>query len=109
VLTASSLFPLRGAKAAYGRLLLPDEDLPGKAPVVVLSNAFWKRAFNGDPNIVGKRMVLNGASGGSTRLFEGVGVLNADFLLNAEIMPTVASTQQMDLFLPLPLGADAVN
>jgi predicted permease len=24
-------------------------------------------------------------------------------------MPTVASTQQMDLFLPLPLGADAVN
>jgi len=38
-----------------------------------------------------------------------VGVLAPDFMLNAEIMPTVASTQQMDLFLPLPLGADAVN
>ena len=51
-----------GAKARYGRLLLPDEDVPGKAPVVVLSNAFWKRAFNADPNIVGKRIVLNGFS-----------------------------------------------
>src|SRR5438477_1310269 len=111
LLTSSSLFHLLGAKALYGRLLLPDEDVPGKAPVVVLSNAFWKRAFNGDPNIVGKRIVLNGFSSprDSTRQFEVVGVLDADFLLNAEIMPTVASTQQMDLFLPLPLGSDAVN
>ena len=36
-------------------------------------------------------------------------MLGADFLLNAEIMPTVASIRQMDLFLPLPLGADAVT
>ncbi len=111
LLTSSSLFRLLGAKAAYGRLLRPDEDVPGKAPVVVLSNAFWKRAFNGDPTIVGKTIVLNGFSTqrDTTRQFEVVGVLNADFLLNAEIMPTVASTQQMDVFLPLPLGADAVN
>jgi predicted permease len=111
LLTSSSLFHLLGAKTLYGRLLLPDEDAPGKAPVVVLSNAFWKRAFNADPNIVGKRIVLNGFSNrrDSTPQFEVVGVLDANFLLNAEIMPTVASTQQMDLFLPLPLGADAVN
>src|SRR6185503_17108547 len=52
LLTSSSLFRLLGAKALLGRLLLPDEDVPGKAPVVVLSNAFWKRAFNADPTIV---------------------------------------------------------
>jgi predicted permease len=109
LLTSSSLFHLLGAKAIYGRLLLPDEDVPGKAPVVVLSNAFWKRAFNGDRNIVGKTIVLNGFARDSSHQFEVVGVLSPDFLLNAEIMPTVASTQQMDLFLPLPLGADAVN
>jgi predicted permease len=111
LLTSSSLFHLLGAKAIYGRLLLPDEDAPGKAPVVVLSNAFWRRAFNGDPNIVGRTIVLNGLSSqqDSIHQFQVVGVLDADFLLNAEIMPTVASTQQMDLFLPLPLGADAVN
>jgi len=110
LLTSSSLFRLLGAKAAYGRLLLPDEDAPGKAPVVVLSNSFWKRAFNGDPSIVGKTIVLNGFSNqrDTTHQFEVVGVLDADFLLNAEIIPTVASTQRMDLFLPLPLAADAV-
>ena len=77
----------------------------------MLSNAFWKRAFNADPNIVGKGIVLNGFSNprDSIRQFEVVGVLDANFLLNAEIMPTVSSTQQMDVFLPLPLGADAVN
>ena len=107
--TSSNLFHMLGAKAARGRLLLPDEDSLGKAPVVVLSDRFWKRALNADPNIVGKTIVLNGLSTGrdTTRQFEVVGVLEPDFLLNAEIMPTVASIQQMDLFLPLPLGADA--
>src|SRR6478672_4072008 len=111
LLTSSNLFHLLGAKALYGRLLLPDEDLPGKAPVVVLSNGFWKRAFNGDPSIVGKMIVLNGfaSSRDSVPQYQVVGVLGPDFLLNAEIMPTVASMQQMDVFLPLPLGADAVN
>lgn len=109
--TSSTLFHLLGAKPLFGRLLLPDEDVPGKAPVVVLSNAFWKRAFNADPNIVGQRLVLNGFSNPKDSIlsFEVVGVLGPDFLLNAEIMPTVASTQNMDLFLPLPFGADAVN
>jgi predicted permease len=111
LLTSSNLFHLLGAKALYGRLLRSDEDVPGKAPVVVLSYPFWKGAFNGDPNIVGKMIVLNGFSRGqdSTHQFEVVGVLRPDFLMNSEIMPTVASTQRMDIFLPLPLGADAVN
>src|SRR4051812_31453903 len=111
LLTSSSLFHMLGAKALYGRLLLPDEDVPGKAPVVVLSHAFWKRALNGDPAIVGKTIALNGFSTQKdpANQFQVVGVLPPDFLMNAEIMPTVGSIQQMDLFLPLPLGADAVN
>jgi predicted permease len=36
-------------------------------------------------------------------------VLGPDFLLNDEIMPTVASIRQMDVFVPLPFGADAVT
>jgi predicted permease len=36
-----------------------------------------------------------------------VGVLSPDFLLNEEIMPTVSSIHQMDLFMPLPFGAEA--
>ncbi len=36
--TSSSLFTLLGAKPMYGRLLLPEEDTPGKPPVVILSH-----------------------------------------------------------------------
>ena len=107
--TSSNLFRLLGAHATRGRLFLPDEDSPGKAPVVVLSDRFWRRELNADPNIVGKMIVLNGFSTQKDTItqFEVVGVLDPDFLLNAEIMPTVASIEQMDLFLPLPLAADA--
>ena len=110
--TSSSLFQLLGAKPLHGRLLRADEDTPGQPAVVVLSHGFWNRAFGADPNIVGKAITLNGVgqgSGDAKNQFEVAGVLGPDFLLNDEIMPTVASIRQMDLFLPLPLGADAVK
>jgi predicted permease len=108
--TSSSLFHLLGAQPLYGRLLLPEDDVPGKAPVVVLSHAFWKRMFGADPNMVGRSISLNGlAPRKDGNQFTVVGVLRPEFLLNEEIMPTVASIRQMDLFMPLPLGADAVT
>jgi predicted permease len=110
--TSSSLFKLLGARPLHGRLLLADEDVPGKPPVVVLSHGFWRRMFNGDPSVIGRSLTLNGTGAGSgenKNLFTVVGVLRPDFLLNEEVMPTVASIRQMDVFLPLPFGADAVN
>ena len=110
--TSSSLFQLLGAKPLLGRLLRADEDIPGQPAVVVLSHGFWQRAFGGDRNIVGKPITLNGlglGNGEGKNQFEVAGVLGPDFLLNGEIMPTVASIRQMDVFLPLPLGADAVK
>ena len=110
--TSSSLFRLLGAQPLYGRLLRSDEDVPGKPPVVILSYGFWKRAFNADPNVVGTSVTLNGfgpGGGDAKNQFEVAGVLRPDFLLNDEIMPTVASIRQMDVFVPLPLGADAVK
>jgi len=110
--TSSSLFHLLGARPLYGRLLLAEEDTPGKPPVVILSHGFWTRLFNADPNVIGKSITLNGlvaGSGADKNLFTVVGVLRPDFLLNDEVMPTVASIRRMDVFLPLPLGADAVT
>jgi predicted permease len=112
LLTSSTLFHMLGAKPLYGRLLRPDEDKPGQPPVVVLSYAFWKGVFNADPNVVGKVVTINsvGAGGGDAKnQFEVAGVLPSDFLMNDEIMPTVASIRQMDVFLPLPFGADAAQ
>jgi predicted permease len=110
--TSSSLFTLLGARPLHGRLLRSDEDTPGRPPVVILSYGFWNRAFGGDPGIVGQAITLNGVgqgTGEARNQFEVAGVLPPEFLLNGEIMPTVASIQQMDVFLPLPLGADAVK
>lgn len=110
--TSSSLFHLLGARPLYGRLLLAEEDTPGKPPVVILSHGFWTRLFNADPNVIGKSITLNGlvaGTGADKNLFTVVGVLRPDFLLNDEVMPTVASIRRMDVFLPLPLGADAVT
>jgi predicted permease len=119
LLTSSSLFTLLGGQPLYGRLFGPEDDKPGQPPIVVLSHAFWTRAFGADPNVVGTTVRLRGigpGGGGGTGpgappndQFEVVGVLRPEFLLNDEIMPTVASIRQMDVFRPLPFGADAVN
>ena len=58
--TSSNLFHLLGARPLHGRLLLPEDDKPGHAPVVILSHPFWKRIFSSDPNIIGKSITLNG-------------------------------------------------
>src|SRR5262249_51841303 len=112
LVTSSTLFPMLGAKPLFGRLLRPDEDKPGQAAVAILSYDFWRRSFGSDPGIVGKTVTVNGIGNGTgerKNQFEVVGVLSRDFLLNDEIMPTVGSIRKMDIFLPLPLAADAVT
>src|SRR5712671_4112956 len=101
--TQSSLLEMLGAKPLLGRLLLPEEDRPGKPDVVVLSERVWKRLFNSDPGIVGKTIVLNGNP------FTVAGVLQRGFVLTAEVMPSEIPMDKMDIFAPLPLGADAVK
>lgn len=99
----STLLRILGARPQLGRLPSPDEDFPGKPPVVILSDAIWKRLFNSDPGIIGKSITLNGNP------FTVAGVLQPGFLLNAEIMPSEGPLENVDVYLPLPLGADAVN
>ncbi|MEY2508474.1 MAG: hypothetical protein QOH01_2803 [Verrucomicrobiota bacterium] len=53
-------FDVYGDKPFLGRLLLPEEDAPGKNHVVVLSYGFWQRVFGGDHAVVGRSIELNG-------------------------------------------------
>jgi predicted permease len=110
--TSSTLFKLLGAKPAMGRLLVPEDDTPGKEPVAILSHALWARLFHSDPNVLGKTIVLNGVGGGggtSKNQFTVAGVLSPEFMLNQEVLPTVSSITRMEIFLPLPFGPEAVN
>src|SRR5580692_5356910 len=99
--TQSSLLEMLGAKPLLGRLLLPEDDKPGKADVAILSERVWRRLFNADAGIVGKTIVLNGNP------FLVAGVLQGGFELNNEVMPAEFAMDKADIFAPLPLGADA--
>src|SRR6266550_3136661 len=54
-------FQVLGVGALIGRTLTPDDTrVPGAQPVVVLSNAFWRRRLGSDPGVVGKTIRLDG-------------------------------------------------
>jgi len=101
--TQSTLLQMLGAKPLFGRLLLPEEDRPGKPAVAILTDRVWRRLFNSDPGIVGKSITLDG------KPFVVAGVLQRGFMLNAEVMPSEEPMDKLDVFLPLPLAADAAQ
>jgi putative ABC transport system permease protein len=57
---SANFFQTLGVRAAVGRTLLPDDDLPANRYVVVLTHGLWQRRFGSDPGIVGKPLALNG-------------------------------------------------
>ncbi len=66
-------FDVLGARPILGRTLRPDEDVPGRNRVVVLSERLWVRRFGGDPGILGRTVTLDGDP------FTVVGVMDASF------------------------------
>jgi putative ABC transport system permease protein len=59
-LTPGFLDQLIGDKPFLGRYLLPDDALPGKDHVVIITHKLWEKHFGADPNIIGKQIHLNG-------------------------------------------------
>jgi predicted permease len=97
----SSLLSMLGARPQLGRTLLPEEDKPGQPAVAILSYGVWQRLFNSDPAIVGRSITLNG------KPYTVAGVLERRFTVNAEVLPSEGPMDKIDIFLPLPLAADA--
>jgi predicted permease len=69
----ANMFSLLGVDMAMGRGFLSGEDGPGGAAVVVLRHGLWQRRYGGDPDIIGKSIVLNGNP------FTVIGVTQPDF------------------------------
>ncbi len=51
-------FPLLDVRMSLGRPLAPQDDLPGRPAVGVISYAYWKQRFGADPEVVGKTVVM---------------------------------------------------
>jgi len=54
------LLPTLGVQPLMGRIFTPAEDLEGASGTALLSFGLWQRRFGGDPNILGRQLLLNG-------------------------------------------------
>jgi predicted permease len=80
-----------GLKAAVGRLLDTADDTPSAAPVAVLNNGYWQRAFGGSRDVVGRTINLNNVP------FTIIGVAERRFT-------GLAPGSDYDVWLPLSEG-----
>src|SRR5436305_10718123 len=57
---SASPFQVFGVQPRLGRLFRDEDDLAGHADVAVISDSLWRRRFQGDPGVVGRKMLLDG-------------------------------------------------
>lgn len=70
-LVTGNYFSVMGLKPVLGRQFGAGDDGPGAAPVMMLTQEYWKSRFGGDSAVIGKRVTVGGKSA------EIVGVLEA--------------------------------
>ena len=90
-----NFFALLGVQPAIGRSFTAEE-CQGKystPPAMLLSDNFWRRRFDSDPNVVGRKVTLN------NQPVTVVGVLPASFDFGSVFAPGTT----MDIFVPWPL------
>jgi putative ABC transport system permease protein len=56
----ASMFDALGVRAFRGRVMKPEDNVPGTERVVILSHELWENAFASDPAIIGKRIEVSG-------------------------------------------------
>ena len=95
-LVSGTYFSVLGVGTAIGRTFTPEDDrTPDGHPVAMLSYSYWKTRFAGDPNIVGKTVIMNGHN------YTVVGVAQRGF----DGMELGFATQ---LFLPIMMRGQAI-
>ena len=57
---SANAFSLIGHAPAIGRGFDADDDRPGAAPVVILSDGLWRTRYKGDRAVIGRTVGVNG-------------------------------------------------
>jgi putative ABC transport system permease protein len=87
---SADTFRLTGQRPILGRDFTPADETPGAAPVAILRHGFWESRFGKAPDIIGRRVWLNGVA---TTV---IGVMPPGF----------SFPQNQDLWVPLVPTAD---
>ena len=90
----ASFFPLLGVTAARGRTLAEEENQPGRAPAIVLTDAFWRSRMGADPRVLGRTLRLDGQPA------VVVGVLPRGFHFD---YPTLRIPERVDIYVSYPI------
>ena len=100
-------FRVLGVEPALGRAFTDEEDKPSGPGAVVLSHGLWMRRFGGDPSVLGRTILLDGAPA------TVVGVMPASFWSPsnvdawstvAQVGRTIGSGQNLELIGRLKPG-----
>jgi predicted permease len=86
---SATFFPILGVNPILGRNFTSEEDRRGASPTALISEGLWKRKFGGDPNVIGKRLIVAGR--GRTI----IGVIPASFRLR------IFNFQTADVYEPI--------
>jgi putative ABC transport system permease protein len=73
LLVSPSYFSMLGARPALGRIFNANDNHPGIAEIVVISDALWRRRFGGRADVLGRKLKIDGD------WYEVVGVMPPDF------------------------------
>ena len=73
-MVGADYFRVMRATPLLGRDFVAEDDQPGSALVTMISYAFWQQHFAGDPNVIGKQILLD------DKAYEVVGVMPESFV-----------------------------
>jgi putative ABC transport system permease protein len=95
----AQFFDVLRVPPAIGRVFAAENEVSGRDRVAVLSDAFWRRRFGGDPQIVGRSIPLDDVEGGEGR-YEVLGVMPPGFAY------PVGVSRPTDIWIPYVVPAD---
>jgi predicted permease len=103
-------FSVLGVAPQRGRAFSADADKPGEAPVVVISDRFWRSRLNSDPNAIGQPLRINGQVatiiGIAPRKFDGALSLNPAELFVPTTVPASLAPELADDILHRPFARE---
>jgi len=87
-MVSGNYFSTLGAEFALGRDFLSEEaGLHASRPVMVISHLFWQNRLRGDPNVLGRVVMVEDRSRHERRAYTIVGVAAPDFVGQSPLAP----------------------
>ncbi len=95
----AQFFDVLRVRPAIGHVFTAESEVFGRDRVAVLSDALWRARFGGDPEIVGRTILLDDLEAGEGR-YEVVGVMPPGFAY------PVGVSRPTDIWIPYVVAAD---